>query len=82
MDTLPNLGERIVERRESLDMNQGELAEAVGMDQSVLCRIEKNQTRLRVEHLPAFARALRCTMAELLGERPFRKAPTKIAAHG
>lgn len=70
---LASIGKRIARRRADLAMNQGELAGEVGLDQSVLCRIEKGETRLRIEHLPTFAKALRCSIAELLGEMPFRK---------
>jgi transcriptional regulator with XRE-family HTH domain len=48
------LGRRLKELRESLDVSQGELAEAAGMDQSLLSRYERGEVSpswLQVERL-------------------------------
>ena len=61
------LGRRIRNRRELLGMSQAELAEKVGYtSRSAISRIENGERSLNVSQLPPIARALSCSVDDLL----------------
>ncbi len=60
------LGATIKQRREALDMQQGELAEIVGVEQSSASAWESEKTLPRADKLPRIAIALRCSVGELV----------------
>ncbi len=62
------MGHRIKVCRVDRELNQGELAERIGMKQAQLSEIERGIRSLRVEQLVAIAEALDCSAADLLGE--------------
>ena len=51
-----------------MEMQQGELAEAIGMKQSQLSEIERGIRSLRVEQLMVIVKVLRCSVSHLLDE--------------
>ena len=60
-----NVGENIRKYREKAGMSQKALAEAVFVDQAMICKVEKG---IKLPSLPlsmAIAKALGCTMDEL-----------------
>lgn len=59
--------ERIRAWRELKGLSQAEVAEATGMPQSKISRIENGQTAVRAEELEAIAKALGLTMVEFYG---------------
>lgn len=66
-----SIGERIRSRRKALHMSMDELAEAVGYEtknrKTAIYQIESGKNRIRVERLPAMAKALRTNTFYLLG---------------
>ncbi|MBK8754736.1 MAG: helix-turn-helix transcriptional regulator [Candidatus Competibacteraceae bacterium] len=60
------VGHRIKVRRVDLEMNQGDLAERLGVSQGYLSYLEKGQRRIDLELLERLASALQCRMADLL----------------
>jgi len=59
----------IRERRERLGMSQIELAARSGVKQSVISDIENNKTtRPRIDTVASIARALGCTVDDLIGD--------------
>ncbi|HVO81618.1 MAG TPA: helix-turn-helix transcriptional regulator [Terriglobales bacterium] len=60
------LGERIRQWRLARGMNQQQLAEASGLTQSGLYRLEKGQTNPQLTTLQQIASALQCSVRELL----------------
>ncbi len=62
------LGHRIKVRRVDMEMQQGELAEAIDMKQPQLSQIERGIRSLRVEQLMMIAKVLRCPVSHLLDE--------------
>jgi transcriptional regulator with XRE-family HTH domain len=63
------IGRRLKELRLSRDMTQIELAEKLGMKQSVLSECEKGQVRLHGLLILAMAQALKVSADELLGRQ-------------
>ncbi len=64
------IGERIADLRTDHDMQQGELADILGIHQSALSRIEKGQRAIREDELLRIARHFRVTTDYLLGNDP------------
>ena len=64
------IGERIADLRTDNDMQQGELADILGIHQSALSRIEKGQRAIREDELLRIARHFRVTTDYLLGNEP------------
>ena len=56
----------IKNRRLSLNISQKDLANNLKISQSALCMIENGRRRCSIELLPKLARALNCTVDELL----------------
>lgn len=61
------LGPRIRKRREELELQQGELADRLGVAQSTVADWENEKMNPRLDRLAAIAKALKCDVAELLG---------------
>ena len=61
------MGEKIRERREALQMTQEDLSVECGVGRSFISRIEANTKHPNVMLLARIAKALRCTMDELVG---------------
>jgi transcriptional regulator with XRE-family HTH domain len=60
--------------REARGMSQAQLAEATGLTQSSISRIERGGRELTLSNMRSIARALNCSVGELLGEgRPRRR---------
>jgi transcriptional regulator with XRE-family HTH domain len=64
------IGKRLRETRLRLDMTQAQLAEAVGIDQSLISDYERGEVRMHGALVAAFAKALKTSSDELLGLRP------------
>ncbi|MBO4853236.1 MAG: helix-turn-helix transcriptional regulator [Schwartzia sp.] len=64
------IGERIADLRTDNDMQQGELANILGIDRSALSRIEKGHRSIREDELLCIARHFRVTTDYLLGNEP------------
>ena len=71
-------GERIRSAREDLDILQQELADAVGINVSVLSRIEKGTRQVRDDELVKIANKLHVTTDYLLGRTD--NMPADLAA--
>lgn len=57
---------RIKDRREALDLTQTQLAERMGVGQSVVADLERGRWSPRVSTLERVAKALKCTVRELV----------------
>lgn len=70
--TMPNsyikqdVGRRIAIRRAGLNLTQAQLAASIGVGQPHLSNLERGRRSLHLDKLQGLARALRCTMADLL----------------
>ena len=64
------IGERIADLRTDHDMQQSELANIIGIDQSALSRIEKGHRSIREDEILRIARHFRVTTDYLLGNDP------------
>ena len=64
------IGERIADLRIDHDMQQSELANIIGIDQSALSRIEKGHRSIREDEILRIARHFRVTTDYLLGNDP------------
>lgn len=62
------IGERIKKRRESLNIQTNDLANAIGMTPSLISQIEKSKSFPSLITLKKIADALSSTVGELLGE--------------
>lgn len=62
------IGERIMEKRKSLNMTQVEVAKRAGISQSALSDIEKLTKNPSISTIELLASALSCSVAELLGD--------------
>ena len=60
--------------REARGMSQAELAEATGLSQSAISRFERGAYNPSLPNMRSIARALNCSVGDLLGEnRPRRR---------
>lgn len=75
---MPNIGDNIKERRETLGMSQDELAEKMGYkSRSTIAKIEKGVNDVTQTNIVKFAEVLRTTPAYLMGwEKIEKKADT------
>ncbi len=64
------IGERIADLRTDSDMQQGELANILGIHRSALSRIEKGHRAIREDELLRIARHFHVTTDYLLGNDP------------
>ena len=64
------IGRRVRERRDELNMSQAGLAKRAGKSQSWISALERGSTSTDIDGLRALARALDVTVAWLLGEPP------------
>lgn len=71
-----SIGQRIYDLRIERDIQQGELANTIGIHQSVLNRIEKGSRPARDSEIIAIASCLQVTSDYLLGLSPKRHAHT------
>lgn len=71
------LGRRIAERRKAQGITQVELAKTLGIAQQTMAHYEAGNLRTPAALLPTAARALGCSIAELVGEqqRPGKRGP-------
>jgi transcriptional regulator with XRE-family HTH domain len=67
------LGSRLRELRDTSGMSQGELADALGVDQSTVSRIERGQRAVTARELALASGALRVTLGEIVD--PASQAP-------
>lgn len=65
MDALMTLGEAIKNRRESISLNQAELARLCGITPAAVCQIEKNQRLPNLKTLTSLLGVLDITFEEL-----------------
>ncbi len=65
---MDKLGANIAARRIMCGLDQSELAERVGRSPTAILYIERGQRRPSVELLTNIAKALDCSVDELLGE--------------
>lgn len=74
------VGERLKELRNQRGKTQVQLAELLGMDQSLLSRYERGELRLHAGALASFAKALRTTTDAILGLRDAKAAsPSRVS---
>lgn len=62
------IGDRIKQKRLNREWSQAYLAERAKIAQPSLCSLETNQTKPKVETLQKIAKALHCTINDLVGE--------------
>lgn len=63
------VGDKIKEYRKLLQLSQYELGKKVGIDQTLISRIERNTRKVTVNELPVFAKALDKNVSDLLSEK-------------
>lgn len=63
-----SIGQNIRNKRENKGLTQLQLAEAVGIGRSYLCRIERGSSVLNVELAADIARELDCSIEDLVRE--------------
>jgi transcriptional regulator with XRE-family HTH domain len=81
VDCMESRGERIRTRRKALGMNQADLAEAVGVDQSTVSDWEKYDAEPKASQLMGIAKALKTSAEFLMTGRDERTWPfTKVDA--
>lgn len=81
-ETVPTqreLGDRLARAREQADMRQAELAEAVGLTQSAISRIESGERSVDSIELAEIARCLRVSVLDLLEDGPLSDALIGVA---
>jgi len=80
--TIKSIGERIINLRENKDWNQRDLARKIGLNFSVMNRIESGERAIRDHELDSIATALGVTTDYLLGrpDRSGRKEGDEKAA--
>lgn len=61
------LGQRIVERRKALGMNQTQLADLFGISQQTMAKHENGTLRVAISMLPTLSEALGMSIEELIG---------------
>lgn len=69
-DTLPEVGQIIKAKRESIGISQNQLAKKAGISQASLSALESKTKKPSVETVFLLAAALDCSVSELLGEKP------------
>ncbi len=68
MDITNNLGARIRKLREESNLSQHQLAQYLGIDQSLLSRIEKNERQPSIEIIDKIANLFGCPVENLEAE--------------
>lgn len=61
------VGERIRERRKSLELTQEELGKRLGWGKSAVCRVEKEGNNITTDRITKIADALSCSPGFLMG---------------
>jgi len=61
---------RIKEMRKAAGLSQEKLGAALGLDQSMVSRLERGQRPITLERLSAIAEALNVSVHDLIEERP------------
>lgn len=72
-----HIGQRIADLREDHDMQQGELADILGIHRSVLSRIEKGHRPIREDELLRIARYFHVSIDDLLNNEPLPQTSTE-----
>jgi transcriptional regulator with XRE-family HTH domain len=67
-DIQSSLVSRIIELRKSRDLNQRQLADAIGLDPSSMSRVEKGERAVSVSELVRLAKVLDVRVEDLLGD--------------
>ena len=80
MDKESPIGQRIYDLRIERDIQQGELANAIGLHQSVLNRIEKGSRPARDTEIAAIASFLQVSSDYLLGLPPVQQEAQALPA--
>ncbi|MDP5276143.1 helix-turn-helix domain-containing protein [Chengkuizengella axinellae] len=60
------LGQRIADLRQKIQLSQEDLAEKVGLTQSLISRIERDSRKISATELPKFATALEVSIEDIL----------------
>lgn len=76
----PHAELHIMSMRERRGITQTQLAEATGLSQSGLSRIERGRRELTLSNMRRIAKALNCTVGELLGETGPRRRTHRTGA--
>ncbi|GAB6045115.1 hypothetical protein JCM11957_07130 [Caminibacter profundus] len=79
---MDKIGERIRQRRETLNISQEKLSELVGVSPKTLQRIEKGENDIKVGLLRKIADALEINFHELIGTEPINFQKTKAKSIG
>ncbi|UAY55760.1 helix-turn-helix domain-containing protein [Arachidicoccus terrestris] len=66
--------QKVRERRKALKLTQEDIGAALGVSSSFIAQIESDNTdaRYNLKHLNELALVLKCTLYDLLPEKPFR----------
>ena len=67
------IGSHIRDCRKEKEISQFGLGKAVGIDQTLISRIERNKRKVTADELPKFAQALGTTVDELLNPKEVTK---------
>jgi Predicted transcriptional regulator with C-terminal CBS domains len=63
---------KLREIREARGLSQIAVSQTTGLSQSGICRIERGEYNPTLSTIQEIARALDCTVGELLGETPYK----------
>lgn len=71
------LGQRVAQKRKTMELTQVELAKALGVAQQTLAHYEGGSLRIPVALLPPLAKTLNTSIEELVGEqkKPSKRGP-------
>ena len=65
---------KLREIREAQGLSQIEVSQATGLSQSGICRMERGEYNPSLSTIREIAKALNCSIGELLGETPYKPA--------
>lgn len=66
--------QKVRERRKAMGLTQEDIGAAIGVSSSFIGQVENDKTdaRYNLKHLNELALVLKCTLYDLLPEKPFR----------
>lgn len=65
---------RMREIRKAMSLTQAEISRLTGLNQATICRIESGEINPSLATVQSIAKALHCTVGNLVGETAFKPA--------
>jgi transcriptional regulator with XRE-family HTH domain len=62
------LGDKVKKLREQIDLNQAQIAEFLGIDQTTISKCENGERQFTVSALESLSNLFGCTLEDLLGD--------------